>query len=161
MALPVHRVEWSVNASGVADIDLITDALVWLIGDEKLVGIEKTQSFHGSSMYIICADADKKSTARQAFPRIGTHLIKELNNSINERIDDENWLHLRLDLDQLVCGRIVLADSRDKVEFVKGRIKLEIYPNEMKEEVAQRLFIDASEIAEKLGFCSIIDVTDE
>ena len=161
MALPIHRVEWSVNASGVADIHLIYDALVWLIGDEKLVEVEKTQSFHGSSMYIVRADADKKGAARKAFPRIGAKLIGQLKNSLDERIDDENWLHLRLDLNELVCGRIVLVNSRDNVDFVKGRVKLEIYPNDTKDDVARRLLDEANEIAEILGFASIIDVNDE
>tara|TARA_Y100000588_G_C14176878_1_gene891788 strand:+ start:849 stop:1334 length:486 start_codon:yes stop_codon:yes gene_type:complete len=161
MGLPVHRLEWSVNASGVADIDLISKALIWLIGDEKFIEIEKTQSFHGSSMYIIRANVDKKSSARKSFPRIGSKSIEQLRNSLNDRIDDENWLHLRLDLDELVCGRIVLVESRDKVEFVKGRIKLEIYPNEIKEDVARRLFDGAEEIAEKLGFPPLSDVNDE
>ncbi len=163
MALPVHRVEWSVHASGVADISVIAEALSWLIGDEKLLEIEKTQSFHGSSMYILRADADKKSTARQAFPRIGVQLMEKLSSSLAERIDDENWLHLRLDLDELVCGRVVLAGTRDKAECVKGRVKLEIYPNDKTEDVASRLLAEASEIAERKGFpeSATTDVNNE
>ena len=163
MALPVHRVEWSVHASGVADISVIADALTWLIGDEKLVEIENTKSFHGSPMYILHADAGKKSTARQAFPRVGTHLIERLGSSLAERIDDENWLHLRLDLDELVCGRVVLADSRGKAEYVKGRVKLEIYPNDKTEDVATRLLSEATEIAERKEFPepAITHVDDE
>ncbi len=152
MALPVHRVEWSVLASGVAEISVIADALGWLIGDEKLVEIEKTQSFHGPPMYILRADADKKSTARQSFPRLGADLMVELSESLSERIDEENWLHLRLELDELVCGRIVLADARDKSECVKGRIKIEIYPNDNTEDVATRLLSEATKIAESKGF---------
>jgi len=163
MALPVHRVEWSVHASGVADISVIADALTWLIGNEKLLEIEKTQSFHGPPMYILRADADKKSTARQAFPRVGAQLMKKLGSSLAERIDDENWLHLRLDLDELVCGRVVLAGTRDKAECVKGRVKLEIYPNDKTEDVATRLLVEASEIAERKGFpeFAITDVNNE
>jgi hypothetical protein len=72
-------------------------------------------------------------------------------------------LHLRLDLDELVCGRVVLAGTRDKAEYVKGRVKLEIYPNDKTEDVAARLLVEASEIAERRGFPGFVitDVYDE
>jgi len=151
MVLPIHRLEWSVHASGVSDIDMIADSLSWLIGDEEFVEVEKTQSYHHTPMYIIHAEAQKKSDARRSLPRLGKALLSELSKSIEDRIDDENWLHLRLKLDDLVCGKPTLTSPHDPCESVKGRMKLEVYPGDIAEEVARRLLTEAIEIATRKG----------
>ena len=149
MTLPVHRVEWTVNASGISDIEVICDALAWLIGDENVVQIEKTQSFHGSDIYLIRANADKKSAARKSLPRLGSSLLGQLQNEVINRIDSENWLHLRINLNELVCGNLVLVNPKELSENVKGRIKLELYPGDDKEKVAVKLLSEAADIAKR------------
>ena len=149
MTLPIHRLEWTVHASGVSDIDVIADSLAWLIGDEEFVAVEKTQSYHNTPMYIVHAEAKKKSEARRSLPRLGKILLEKLSTSIEGRIDDENWLHLRLKLDDLVCGNPTLTSPREPCESVKGRMKLEVYPGDVVEEVARRLLIEGAEIATK------------
>ena len=147
MALPIHRLEWTVHASGVSDIDVIADSLSWLIGDEELVDVEKTQSYHNTPMYIVHAEAKKRSEARQSLPRLGKSLLNELSTSIEGRIDEGNWLHLRLKLDDLVRGNPTLTSPHDLCESVKGRMKLEVYPGDVVEDVAHRLLSEALEIA--------------
>lgn len=163
MALPIHRLEWTVHASGVSDIDVIADSLSWLIGDEEFVEVEKTQSYHNTPMYIIHAEAKKRSDARRSLPRLGKSLLDELSKSIEGRIDEENWLHLRLKLDDLVCGNPTLTNPHDPCESVKGRVKLEVYPGDVVEDVARRLLTEAAEIATRKGLPEIpySDVTND
>ena len=163
MALPIHRLEWTVHASGVSDIDVIADSLSWLIGDEEFVEVEKTQSYHNTPMYIIHAEAKKRSDARRSLPRLGKSLLDELSKSIEGRIDEENWLHLRLKLDDLVCGNPALTNPHDSCESVKGRMKLEVYPGDVVEDVARRLLTEAAEIATRKGLPEIpySDVTND
>ncbi len=149
MTLPIHRLEWTVHASGVSDIDVIADSLSWLIGDEEFVDVEKTKSYHHTPMYIVHAEAKKRSEARRSLPRLGKSLLDELSTSIEGRIDEENWLHLRLKLDDLVCGNPTLTSPHNPCESVKGRMKLEVYPGDVVEEVAHRLLTEAAEIATK------------
>lgn len=155
MVLPIHRLEWTVHASGVSDIDIIADSLSWLIGNEEFVDVEKTQSYHNTPMYIIHAEVKKKSDARRSLPRLGKSLLSELSKSIEDRIDEENWLHLRLKLDDLVCGKPTLTSPHDPCESVKGRMKLEVYPGDVVEEVAHRLLTEAIEIATRKGLPEI------
>jgi RNA binding exosome subunit len=155
MALPIHRLEWTIHASGVSDIDVIADSLSWLIGDKKFVDVEKTQSYHNTPMYIVHAEAKKRSDARRSLPRLGESLLDELSTSIEGRIDDGNWLHLRLKLDELVRGNPTLTNPHDLCESVKGRMKLEVYPGDVVEEVAHRLLSEAVEIATRKGLPEI------
>ncbi|MBT4059903.1 MAG: hypothetical protein HOE69_06325 [Euryarchaeota archaeon] len=152
MALPIHRLEWSVHASSVANIEAIADAMSWLIGDDELVDIEMTKSFHTSPMYIITAFATKKSEARVAITRLGPVILTEVADSLEDRIDDENWLHLRIKLVDLVTGNLTLVSPHENVECVKGRMKLEIYPGNDVTEVAKKLLLEGSEVALRRGF---------
>ncbi len=163
MALPIHRIEWTVHASGVSDIDVIADSLSWLIGDEEFVDVEKTQSYHNTPMYIVHAEAKKKSDARRSLPRLGKSLLDELAKNIEGRIDEGNWLHLRLKLDELVRGNPSLTNPHDPCESVKGRVKLEVYPGDNVEEVARRLLNEAAKIATRKGLPEIpnSDVTND
>ncbi len=155
MALPVHSVHLSVNASGLADVKRVASALEWLLGMEDCVEAEKTPSFHGSPMFLLTASADSKGKARRAVPRLGTatldSLATALRNSPSNRIDENNILHLRLNLDGLTAGRIELLEPSDSAEVVKARIKLEVYPGDNPEEVALRLISEAREKAERNG----------
>ncbi len=136
----------------MADPTLIADAFSWLIGDADLVEIEETKSYHNSPMYLITATADKRSSARRALPRLGAELLTEIGDDITTRIDDNNNLHLRIKLDELVCGILELTNPNEPFESVKGRIKLEVYPNDEPLDVATRLLHDASKTAERKGF---------
>jgi|GEM_PF-88272 RNA binding exosome subunit len=155
MALPVHAVHLSVNASGLADIDRVAAALEWLLGIDDCVEAEKTPSFHGSPMFLLTASADSKGKARRMVPRFGTStldsLASDLQISPSNRIDENNSLHLRLDLDALTAGRIELVDAASTAEVIKVRIKLEVYPGDKPEEVALRLITEAREKAERNG----------
>ena len=160
MVLPIHRLEWTVHASGVSDIDVIADSLSWLIGGEEFVEVEKTQSYHNTPMYIVHGEVKKKSDARRSLPRLGKSLLDELAKSIEGRIDEENWLHLRLKLDELVCGNPSLTSPHDPCESVKGRVKLEVYPGDIVEDVATRLLTEAAEIATRKGLPKIPNLDD-
>nr|AIF08157.1 hypothetical protein [uncultured marine group II/III euryarchaeote KM3_27_D02] len=155
MPLPVHAVHLTVNASGLADIERVATALEWLLGIEECVEAEKTPSFHGSPMFLLTASANSKGKARRMVPRFGTEtldsLAADLQTSPSNRIDENNSLHLRLDLDGLTAGRIELVDAARTAEVVKVRIKLEVYPGDNPEEVALRLITQAREKAERNG----------
>ena len=68
MALPVHAVHLSVNASGLADVERVATALEWLLGIDDCVQAERTPSFHGSPMFLLTASAASKGKARKVVP---------------------------------------------------------------------------------------------
>ena len=151
MALPVHAVHLSVNASGLANIGTIATALEWLLGITDCVEVERTSSFHGSPMFLLTASANRKGAARRAVPRLGTYALDALATSLDGRIDQSNCLHLRLALDGLVEGRATIIDAASPDEVVKVRIKLEVYPGDDAEEVAMELVSQARDTAVRKG----------
>ena len=149
--LPVHSVSWTVLASGVSHIERISAALAWLSGAPGQVTVEKTRSFHGSAMHIVSVLLDKRGAARAGVTRLGEDLLSELQEELAERIDEDNVLHVRLDLSALVSGRIAPSASGAADDVVKGRIKLEVYPGSTPVEVANSLLRAAAVNASERG----------
>ena len=149
--LPVHSVNWTVLASGVAHIERISAALAWLGGAPEQVTVEKTRSFHGSPMHIVSVRLDKRGAARAGVIRLGEDLLSELRVELAARIDGDNVLHVRLDLSSLVSGRIASSASSAADDVVKGRIKLEVYPGSTPVEVADALLASAAVDARDQG----------
>ncbi len=149
MPLPLHRLEYVVHASGLAEINIICDALAWLVGDERLVAVEETKSFHNSPLYIITATSAKKGDARRALPRLGERTLSLLAGGLELRLDEENNLHFRLSLDELVAGEIVLISATHPMTPVKAKCKLEVYPRDTPLEVAATMLADAAEVARR------------
>ena len=149
--LPVHSVNWTVLASGVAHIERISAALAWLSGAPEQVTVEKARSFHGSPMHFVSVRLDKRGLARAGVTRLGADLLTELQEELAERIDEDNVLHVRLDLSSLVSGRIASSASGAADDVVKGRIKLEVSPGSTHVEVADSLLQAAAGKASEQG----------
>ncbi len=148
--LPVHSVNWTVLASGVAHVERISAALAWISGTPEQVMVEKERSYHGSAMHIISVRLERRSEARAGVIRLGADLLRGMKDELNDRIDEDNNLHVRLCLDSLVSGEIALSSSSAVDDIVKGRIKLEVYPGSTPVEVAEALLTDGAERAAHL-----------
>lgn len=146
--MPIHSIHWMAFASSLDDESLICDALAWLSGDEDSVAIEKTNSFHGSAIHIISVNITKRSMARKALSRVGVSVLEAISSDLESRLDDENCIHFRISLDELVCARIALVDESNP-RTVKGKLKLRIYPGDKPATVAEKLFGDAIERANR------------
>jgi len=125
----VHHVSWLATASGLEDENIVADALAWLIGDSEAVQIEKTTSFHGSTINLISAELLNKGPATKSLSRLGNDAIDEILADLKSRLDDENVLHIRLDLLELLAGRIKVC-LPTAGSSIKGRTKLQVYPGD-------------------------------
>ena len=150
--MSVHNLTWVATSSGVGMTDVIHDALDWLSGGEAEISHEKVKSYHGPKMTVIRAKIGRKKAAREAICHLGSDLLSELSTpqELVSRIDDENSLHIRLDLAALVTSQIRLAEFQGD-GVVKGRIKLEVYPGQECQEIARNLLQDCASKAERLG----------
>jgi RNA binding exosome subunit len=61
-----------------------------------------------------------------------------LENGLDERIDDDKFLHIRLSLGRLVQGIGVLSMNKDE-PVAKGKFKLEVYPGQEPIDVAEKI----------------------
>ena len=123
----VHHISWFTSVSGLEDEILVADALTWLIGDADAVSIEKTTSFHGSTMYLVTAELKNKGPATKSLSRLGNDALEQLISSIDKKLDEENVLHIRLDLLELLAGRVLVCEPSSRPS-VKGITKLQVYP---------------------------------
>jgi len=149
--MPIHSIQWKAFSSSLDDEELIADAMAWLCNDKDSVVIEKTTSFHGPDIHIISVDISKRGLARKALAHLGEVALQQLLDESHERIDEENCIHFRLSISDLVCGRIVFT-SAGEYRTIKGKVKLQIYPNDVVEEVAQRLLEEAIERAQRMDW---------
>ena len=149
--MPIHSIHWKAFASGLDDEAVLCAAMTWLCCDFENVGVEKTTSFHGSPIHIISADISKRGQARRALAHLGEKILQKIISGLEHRLDEENCVHFRLRISDLVCGQIVLAEPGEH-RAVKGKVKLQVYPGDNPSEVAEILFREAIERAERMGF---------
>lgn len=146
----VHHVSWKSTASGLEDEYIHAAALSWLVGDDDAIEIERMNSYHGSAIHIVSAELKRRGQATKSLARLGGFVLSQLKNELDSRMDDDNVIHIRLDLLELLAGRISLTVPGDR-PTVKGRAKLEVYPGNEPMDVAKETLDDAISAAKKLG----------
>ena len=138
----VHHISWLATASGLEDENLLAEAMAWLIGDPESVRIEKTTSFHGSTVNLVTAELLRKGPATKSLARLGADAIDVILEDLELRIDNDNVLHIRLDVLELLAGRVEVCLPGSRAS-IKGRTKLQVYPGENPHQVAISTLEDA------------------
>jgi RNA binding exosome subunit len=74
---------------------------------------------------------------------MGAGTLSDLRSAgIADLIDEDKTLHVRIDIDELVQGRISLATEKTRKFAVKGRFKIESYPGQEPVEILNQLIDD-------------------
>ena len=123
-----HHLTMRVTSSGLEDENLIAEAISLLIGDSDLVELEKTNSYHGSAIFLISATTRKNKIALKAISKLGKENLESLLSTVQQRLDENNTLHFRIGLDELIDGDLKLVKPNKK--SVKCQVKLEVYPGQ-------------------------------
>ena len=144
----LHHITWRATGSAVSDVDVLIEALAWLIGDPEVVQTDKTSSYHGPEVILVSATTSNKRKAIRSFARLGRDNIQALLQDIEQRTDDQNVLHIRLNLDDLIDGRVVLA-SDFGMATIKGQAKFEVYSGQSAEEQRLSTLNEALELAKE------------
>jgi RNA binding exosome subunit len=146
----VHHISWHSTASGLEDELVVADALAWLVGDQEAVSIEGTTSFHGPSVHLVTAVLERKGPATHSLSRLGAEVLSQIENELDSRMDEENVIHIRLDLLDLLAGKVSLTTPGER-PTLKGRTKLQVYPGDDPNEIAIETLTKAREDSERLG----------
>ena len=141
---------WKSTASGLEDEYIHAAALSWLVGNDDAVEIERMNSYHGSAIHIISAELKRRGQATKSLARLGEEVLSQLKSELTSRMDEDNVIHIRLDLLELLAGRISLTVPGDR-PTVKGRAKLEVYPGSEPMDVATETLDAAISAAKRLG----------
>ena len=148
--MSIHHISWQTTVSGIEDEGIFQDALTWLSGSDEFVNIESTTSYHGSNIHIAKVEISKKSQATKSLARLGSAALQELLFNLEGRIDDDNCIYIRLDLDSLLAGQINISQP-NKGRTVKGKAKLELYPGDERLESAIKTIENAIHLSNDLG----------
>ena len=135
VAMGIHHVSWQSTASGVEDEYIHAAALSWLVGDDEAVSIERMNSYHGSPIHLISAELKRRGKATKSLSRLGEEVLDLLTSELVSRLDEDNVIHIRLDLNDLLAGKVTLTVPGDR-PTVKGKAKLEVYPGDVAMDVA-------------------------
>ena len=136
-AMGIHHVSCRVTASGVDDTGTIIDSLEWLAGDEPEIVVDKSTSYHGSKVYLISFKLTKNKSVKQFINKLKTVDTSLISQTLPEKIDENNTLHIRFCLDSLIEEQILITNSTQK--SVKCNIKIEVYPGQTAEEEINKI----------------------
>jgi RNA binding exosome subunit len=146
--MSLHHITWRATASGLADETVVADALAWLIDDDEAVEIERTTSYHGSEIHMVEAKTTRKGPALKALARLGSGNLQTIIDEIDQRIDESNTVHFRLDFNALINGEAHLATPGNG-PTVKGQTKVQVFPGQEGRSEAITTLQNAIEIANK------------
>ncbi|MBJ24491.1 MAG: hypothetical protein CMB64_07475 [Euryarchaeota archaeon] len=147
--MPIHALMCSTIASGLQDINLITKSLEWLCNKKEIVEIEKTTSYHGSPITLMKIKLSR-SQSRMTLSRLGGEILNKLIEESEDRLDDENRLHFRLNQNELVKGKISMGNINEN--SIKIIAKIEVYPGEQPLMILQKLLTESLERCERRGW---------
>ena len=140
-AMGIHHVSCRVTASGVDDTEVIIDSLEWLAGGETGIIVDKSTSHHGSKVHLISFKLTKNKQVKQFITKLTTVDTSLISQSLAEKIDENNTLHIRFCLDSLIGEQLLITNSTQK--SVKCDIKVEVYPGQTAEEEINKILFEA------------------
>ena len=127
--MAVHQLTWRATASGLEDEMILAEALATLIGDEEAIEIERTDSYHGSSIHIVSAKLTRAGAAQKALANIGKNNLQVILSELTTRLDEANVIHFQLDQNDLINGILTLSQPGGQAT-VKGQTKIQVYPGQ-------------------------------
>jgi len=100
--------------------ELIHEKTAELLGTDEFE-CDVADSEHGNKIIILSAELSKQRDIVPIFTRLGKDVIDELRERLDEKIDEDCVLFMRLDKQELVQGRYVIASHGD-VLSIAGKI---------------------------------------
>ena len=133
----ILHVHAAATAHELQDIDLVTQALEWLTETEW--NVDMTTSYHGPRVAMLSTQIKKNKQIESFVEKLRPHhptILSELDT----RLDENNVIHLRLNLESVIRQRVELISSTDRDPVIKVRIKLAVYPGQEVDEIAADIF---------------------
>ena len=112
------------------ELDRVERAIRSVVGDAELQ-VARTEGVHGNEIRVIQADVEEVAAIRAFFDRLSTEALREIQDSLDQRIDEERNLFLRVEKQPAMVGEIRLGTGDDVVSI---RLRVIAYP--AKKEVA-------------------------
>ena len=121
----ILHVHAAATAHELQDIDLVTQALEWLT--ETVWSVDITTSYHGPRVAMLSTQIKKNKQIDSFVEKLQPHHATILSE-LDARLDENNVIHLRLNLESVIGQMVELISSTDSDPVIKIRIKLAVYP---------------------------------
>ena len=148
--MSLHHITWRATVGAVEDETVVAEAIAWLVGDAELVEIERTTSYHGSDIHMVTGMCKKKRQSLASLARIGAENLQTLSQELEQRFDENNTLHFRLDFHSFINGEAVLA-SPGHAPTIKCHTKVEVYPGQNPNDECLKVIEQAIEQSQKMS----------
>ena len=133
----ILHVHAAATAHELQDIDLVTQALEWLTETEW--NVDMTTSYHGPRVAMLSTQIKKNKQIESFVEKLRPHHATILSE-LDARLDENNVIHLRLNLESVIGQMVELISSTDSDPVIKIRIKLAVYPGQEVEAIAADIF---------------------
>ncbi len=137
----IHHITLRAIAQATEDIYRVKAALSLFIFDGQIEAVT-TEGHYGNPITLLQAQIKGKDCDRfieLLKSRLSGAELKRLKSELDERIDDECYLHIRFDKQAAYNGMVQLAATTDTIA---AGIKLKVYParRERATETAEEIF---------------------
>ena len=130
-----------VNATATAhelqDIDLVTEALQWFTGTEW--DVDMTSSYHGPKVALLSTHVHKNKLVSEFVQRLGKDNSKLIQEQLGQRMDENNVIHARFDLENIIGQVVSLTPQDHNGPVIKVRMKVAVYPGQNATEIATQV----------------------
>ena len=133
----ILHVHAAATAHELQDIDLVTQALEWLTESEW--NVDMTTSYHGPRVAMLSTQIKKNKQIESFVEKLQPHHA-DILSELDARLDENNVIHLRLNLESAIGKKVKLISSNDSDPVIKIRIKLAVYPGHEVEAIAADIF---------------------
>ena len=131
-----------INATATAhelqDIDLVTEALQWFTGTEW--DVDMTSSYHGPKVAVLSTLVQKNKLVSEFIQRLGKENSVLIQEQLEQRMDENNVIHARFDLEKMVGQVVSLTPRNHNGPVIKVRLKVAVYPGQDATGIAMQVF---------------------
>ena len=106
------------------DEDKVGQAL-FFVSEKKEFERTRSTGYHGNAITVVETKVTDQKTIRTFFERLDRTDIKKLLDTLDNRLDEESFLFLRLDKQEAFLGRLVISDGEDVISV---RAKVRSFP---------------------------------
>ena len=138
----IHHIKFRAIAQATEDVDRVKAALSLFIFDNEIETVT-TEGHYGNPITILQAQIKGRDCDRfidLVRSKLSGAELERLKNELDERMDDDCYLHIRFDKQAAYKGTVQLAAAADAIA---AEVKIKAYParREKAEEVAKGIFL--------------------
>ncbi|MCD6461774.1 MAG: hypothetical protein J7L61_03430 [Thermoplasmata archaeon] len=127
--IPFLKIKARVFCQATESRPRVEQALRHVIGDASLME-DRAEGYHGNPITILSGEVSKAGEMRKVIDRLGGRekMREEILPSIEERVDDNGLLHLRLSKQAAYLGETKLVHGKSPGGIIHLEFKVRAYP---------------------------------